>query len=103
MNLFNFYPHNLNNFYRSRNVRLKHGTAIPHLNKSLSDDIRLSINLQPYLITEDQLPLDITRAYRDALVYSHQFGLEYIARSNDPRYKTPAQTLIEVGLEPSLV
>ena len=92
-----------NNLRKKLNRNFKSGTVKFQLNNSLTIDIRNHIKLNPYLIQYDQLRLDIGRAYRKALLLSHQYGVEYKLRLNDPSYNTPEQKLIEAGLEPSLI
>lgn len=95
---------NLNNILRKRfNRNFKSGTIKFQLNNLLTANIRNNIKLTPYVIQYDQLRLDISRAYRKAILLSHQYGVEYKLRLIDSSYNTPVQKLIEAGLEPSLV
>jgi len=95
---------NFKNISRKKlNKILQSGTTKFQLNKSLTADIQNNIKLTPYVIQYDQLRLDIGRAYRKAILLSHQYGVEYKLRLSDPSYNTPVQKLTEAGLEPSLV
>lgn len=94
----------LNFIFRKKFVRyFKSDTVKFHINNSLTTGIRQNIKLNPYLIESDQLKLDIGRAYRKAILLSHQYGVEYKLRLLDLSYDTPVQKLLEAGLEPSLI